>query len=96
MASKSEGNGDCEERKGRIPDFYYLLKTTALHIGLIYVCMLMESTIQQENKRKRRKNNRTISNTPPQVGTYMSYAPSLLQIYLILGPLRDLVKMSTS
>ena len=23
----------------------------------------------------------------------MSYAPSLLQMYLILGPLRDLVKM---
>ena len=26
----------------------------------------------------------------------MSYAPSLLQMYLILGPLRDLVKMSAS
>ena len=36
----------------------------------------------------------TISNTPPQAGAYMSYAPSLLQMYLILGPLRDLVKMS--
>ena len=37
-----------------------------------------------------------IFNTPPQVGTYMSYAPSLLQMYLILRPLRDLVKMSAS
>ena len=35
-----------------------------------------------------------IFNTPPQAGAYMSYAPSLLQMYLILGPLRDLVKMS--
>ena len=35
-------------------------------------------------------------NTPPQAGAYTSYAPSLLQIYLILGPLRDLVKMSAS
>ena len=37
-----------------------------------------------------------IFNTPPQAGVYMSYAPSLLQMYLILGPLRDLVKMSAS
>ena len=37
-----------------------------------------------------------IFNTPPQAGAYMSYAPSLLQMYLILGPLRDLVKMSAS
>ena len=37
-----------------------------------------------------------IFNTPPQVGAYRSYAPSLLQIYVILKPLRDLVKMSAS
>ena len=37
-----------------------------------------------------------IFNTPPQVGAYTLYAPSLLQMYLILGPLRDLVKMSAS
>ena len=37
-----------------------------------------------------------IFNTPPQGGAYMSYAPSLLQMYLILGSLRDLVKMSAS
>ena len=38
----------------------------------------------------------TISNTLPQAGAYTSYALSLLQMYLILGPLRDLVKMSAS
>ena len=38
----------------------------------------------------------TISNTSLQAEVYMSYAPSLLQMYLILGPLRDLVKMSAS
>ena len=37
-----------------------------------------------------------IFNTPPQARAYTSYAPSLLQMYLILGPLRDLVKMSAS
>ena len=37
-----------------------------------------------------------IFNTPPQAEAYMSYAPSLLQMYLILVPLRDLVKMSAS
>ena len=37
-----------------------------------------------------------IFNTSPQAGAYMSYAPSLLQMYLILGPLRDLVKMSAN
>ena len=37
-----------------------------------------------------------IFNTSPQAGAYMSYVPSLLQMYLILGPLRDLVKMSAS
>ena len=37
-----------------------------------------------------------IFNTHSQAGAYMSYAPSLLQMYLILKPLRDLVKMSAS
>ena len=37
-----------------------------------------------------------ILNTSSQAGAYRLYAPSLLQIYLILGPLRDLVKMSAS
>ena len=34
---------NCEERKGRIPNFYYIHKklTTTLHIGLIYIYMLM-------------------------------------------------------
>ena len=31
-------------------------------------------------------------NTPPQDGAYMSYAPSLLQIYFTLGPVNALVK----
>ena len=35
----------------------------------------------------------TLFNTPPQGGAYRSYALSLLQMYLILGPLRDLVSM---
>ena len=37
-----------------------------------------------------------IFNAPPQARAYMLYAPSLLQMYLILGPLRDLVKMVAS
>ena len=37
-----------------------------------------------------------IINTPPQVGAYKSYAPCLLQMYLILGSLTDLVKMSAN
>ena len=41
-------------------------------------------------------NNCTLSNTPPQDGAYMLYAPRLLQMYLILGSLRDLVKISAS
>ena len=36
----------CEERKERIPNFYYVPKTTTLHIGLIYIYMLMRPTIQ--------------------------------------------------
>ena len=38
----------------------------------------------------------TLSNIPPQAGAYMLYAPSLLQIYLILEPLRNLVKIFAS
>ena len=37
-----------------------------------------------------------ILNTPFQAVAYRSYARSLLQIYLIIGPLSDLVKMSVS
>ena len=37
-----------------------------------------------------------ILNTTFQAGAYRSYAPSLVQIYLILGPLRGLVKMSAN
>ena len=37
-----------------------------------------------------------ILNTPPHAGVYRSNALSLLQMYLILGPLRDLVNMSIS
>ena len=38
----------CEVRKGRIPNFYYIHEklTTTLHIGLIYIYMLMVPTIQ--------------------------------------------------
>ena len=37
-----------------------------------------------------------ILNTPLQAGAYRSNAPSLLQMDLILGPLRDLVNTSAS
>lgn len=37
-----------------------------------------------------------ISNTPLQVGAYKLHVPSLLQMYLILEPLRDLMKIFTS
>ena len=69
-------------------------KNLLLHYILdlyIYTC----SWVPQYSKKIKGKDC-TISNTPPQVGAYMSYAPNLLQIYLILGPLRDLVKMSAS
>lgn len=42
------------------------------------------------------KHKCTISNTLPQVGACMSPAPSLLHMHLILGYLRDLVKMFSS
>lgn len=35
-----------------------------------------------------------ILNTPLQIGVFKSYAVCLTLIYLILGPLRDLVKIS--
>ena len=88
-------NYPCEEGKGRIPNFYYIHgKNLLLHYILdlyIYTC----SWVPQYSKKIKGKDC-IISNTPPQVGAYMSYAPSLLQMYLILGPLRDLVKMSAS
>ena len=37
-----------------------------------------------------------ILNTPPQAGACRSKASSLLHIYFILGPLRDLVKIFIS
>ena len=37
-----------------------------------------------------------VFNTPSQAGACMLYAPSLLQMYFILGSLRDLVKISAS
>ena len=51
---------------------------------------------EKEKGKVNNLNNYTLSNTPPQAGAYMLYAPSLLQMYLIIGPLRDLVKISAS
>ena len=59
--------------------------------------MLVGPTYNKERKGKvNNLNNYTLSNTPPQAGAYMLYAPSLLQMDLILGHLRDLVKISAS
>lgn len=38
-------------------------------------------------------NRKGTLNTPSQAGAYKSYAPSLSWMYLILEPLRDLVKI---
>ena len=58
---------------------------------------------KEDNVQKRYEINQRISkeyslilNTLPQDGAYKSNAPNLLQMYLILGPLRDLVNTSTS
>ena len=66
--------------------------TTTLHIGLIYI----HTHGSHNTVRKKEGKDCTIFNTPPQAEAYMSYATSLLQMYLIIEPLRDLVKMSVS
>ena len=59
--------------------------------------MLVGPTYNKERKGKvNNLNNYTLSNTLLQGGAYMLYAPSLLQMDLILGHLRDLVKISAS
>ena len=72
----------------------FMKKNLLLHCILdlnIYTC----SWVSQYSKKIKGKDC-IISNTPHQAGAYMSYAPSLLQMYLILGHLRDLIKMSAS
>ena len=86
---------NCEERKGRIPYFYSIHKKDLLPHYILDLYTYTHSWVPQYSKKIKEKDC-TISNTPPQPGAYMSYAPSLLQMYLILGPLRDLVKMSAS
>ena len=60
-------------------------------------------TLIRRPKRKKKKKKKIpkwirklILNTPPQTGSYRSKAPSLSHIHFILGPLRDLVKISAS
>ena len=91
-------NHFCEKRKKEESLIFVIKKLLIIHIGLgyIYTC-LWDPQYNKERKGKVNNwNNCTLSNTPPQAGAYMLYAPSLLQMYLILGPLRDLVKIFAS
>ena len=73
-------------------------KEYTLDLGIFIHVSGTHNTIRKgkEKRKVNNLNNYTLSNTPPQAGAYMFYAPSLLQMYLILGPLRDLVKISVS
>ena len=90
----------CEKREKGESLIFVIEKLLIIHIGLgyIYTCQ-WDPQYNKERKGKGKLNNLnnyTSSNTPPQAGAYMLYAPSLLQMYLILGPLRDLVKIFAS
>ena len=63
-------------------------KLSRIHIGLGYIYIHASGTHNTVRKEKEKGkvnnlNNYTLSNTPPQAGAYMLYAPSLLQMYLI-------------
>ena len=75
---------------------YYLLKTNYITYWTYIYKYTYSRDPQYINEIKGKENNCIISNTPPQAGAYMSYTPDLLQMYLILEPLKDLVKMSAS
>ena len=61
---------------------------------------VLELNKEVEEEQKKEKNpsliRKLILDTLPQAGAFKSYAPTLSQMYLILGLLRDLVKMSAS
>ena len=73
-------------------------KEYTLDLGIYIHASGTHNTVRKgkEKGKVNNLNNYTLSNTPPQAGAYMLYALSLLQMYLILGPLRDLVKISVS